>query len=67
MFVAHLTQVHSRLLGKHGMKQARIIDVEFNVNADEERKSRRFNRDGFVGRGARRYGFLLSAKASNKG
>ncbi len=51
MCLAHLAAVHSRLLGKHGTKAARLIDVEFNMTSDEERRSRRFNGDGFVGRG----------------
>ncbi|XP_035700499.1 E3 ubiquitin-protein ligase ZNF598 isoform X4 [Folsomia candida] len=51
---AHLTAVHSRLLGKHGTKQARMIDLEFNIKSDEDRRSRRFNGEGFVGRGGGR-------------
>ncbi|ODN04636.1 putative zinc finger protein [Orchesella cincta] len=44
---AHLTTAHSRLLGKFGTKQARVLDVEFSYGprSDEERRSRRF-RDG---------------------
>ncbi|CAL8122875.1 unnamed protein product [Orchesella dallaii] len=44
---AHLTSAHSRLLGKHGTKQARVLDVEFSYGSrsDDERRSRRF-RDG---------------------
>lgn len=53
--IAHLTTAHSRLLGKHGTKQARVLDVEFSYGprSDEERRTRRFHDGHHRGLGPR--------------
>lgn len=43
-FPAHLASAHSRLLGKHGMKQARTLDIEFGLPKRPENERGRFGR-----------------------